>query len=60
MENADKVLNVLKKSGRELRTGEIVDQSGLEKKEVDNIIKILKTKGKIFSSKRCFWQANPE
>lgn len=60
MENADKVLNVLKKSGRELRTGEIVDQSGLEKKEVDNIIKILKTEGKIFSSKRCFWQANPE
>jgi len=51
------VYNIMKKTAKELRTGEIADLSGIDKKEVEKIIKLLDKEGKIFSPKRCFWKA---
>lgn len=56
MENADKVLDVMKKAGKALKAGEIAELSGLDKKDVDKAMKELKTEEKIVSPKRCFWE----
>jgi len=51
------VLETLKKSDTPLKGGEIAEKSGLEKKVVDKAIKQLKTEEKIFSPKRCYYDA---
>ncbi len=56
MEPKDKIYNVMKNAGKELRTGEIADLAGLDKKEVEKTIKTLDKEARIFSPKRCFWQ----
>jgi len=55
MENKVKVLETLKNAGKPLKAGEIVEQSGLDKKEVDKVIKILKTEELIYSPKNCYY-----
>ena len=56
MENTQKVLEAMQKSGKALKSGEIAEISGLDKKEVDKAMKILKDEDKIVSPKRCFWE----
>ena len=56
MANIEKVLETLIAAGKPLKAGEISDQSGLDKKEVDAAMKILKAEEKIVSPKRCFWE----
>jgi Mn-dependent DtxR family transcriptional regulator len=56
-ETKEKVLDTLKKSGDPLKSGEIAEISGVDKKEVDKAIKVLKTEGLIESPKRCFYSA---
>ena len=53
MEN--KIIDTLSKAGKPLRSGEIAELSGIDKKDVDKAIKKLKTDEKIFSPKRCFY-----
>jgi len=53
----EKVLQVLKISGKPMKSGEIAEIAGIDKKEVDKAIKKLKTEDKIFSPKNCFYQA---
>ena len=53
----EKVLETLKAEGKPMKAGEIAQASGLDKKEVDKAMKVLKTEGKIVSPKRCFWEA---
>ena len=55
MEPKEKVLNTLKKSDTPLKGGEIAEKSGLDKKDVDKAIKVLKSEGLIESPKRCFY-----
>ena len=55
MEIKDKVLETLKKSGQPLKGGEIAEQSGIDKQQVDKAIKLLKTEGLIESPKRCYY-----
>jgi Mn-dependent DtxR family transcriptional regulator len=55
--STEKVLQELKKSGKPMKSGEIAGVLGLDKKEVDKALKNLKTLGKIFSPKNCFYQA---
>ncbi len=55
MESTDKILNAFKQEGKPLRPGEIAEIAGLDKKEVDKLIKVLKKEEKIFSPKRCFY-----
>ena len=51
------VLEKMKKANKPLKTGEIVELSGLTKNDVSKAIKVLKTEGLIESPKRCFYLA---
>jgi len=55
METQEKIMDALKKAGKPMRPGEIADLAGLDKKEVEKEIKKLKTSGKIYSPKMCFY-----
>lgn len=48
------VLDLLE-SSEPMRTGEIAEQLGVEKKELDKAMKALKSEEKIFSPKRCYY-----
>lgn len=54
--SAEKVLEVLKTAGKALKTGEIAEAAGLDKKDVDKAMKTLKAEGKISSPKMCYWE----
>ena len=45
-----------KTAGKALSAGQIAEISGLDRKEVDKVMKTLKTEGKIVSPKVCYWQ----
>jgi uncharacterized protein YaaQ len=57
MENTQKVIDTMKSAGKALKAGEIAEISGLDRKEVDKAMKILKKEEKIVSPKVCFWEA---
>jgi DNA-binding IscR family transcriptional regulator len=52
---ADKVLEVMRKAGKPLKTAEIADLAKLDKDEVAKIIKSLKKDGAIVSPKNCYY-----
>lgn len=54
--SVEKVLETMKAAGKPLKAGEIAEAAGLDKKEVDKAMKVLKTEGKIESPKVCYWQ----
>jgi len=56
MEKRDLVLTTMKDAGKALSAGQIAELSGLDRKEVDKVMKTLKTDGKITSPKNCYWQ----
>ncbi len=56
MDNTQKVLDAMKKAGKALKSGEITELSGLDKKDVDKAMNVLKKDGKIVSPKVCYWQ----
>lgn len=58
MEIKDQVLKALQDSEEPLKSGEIVEKTGLDKKDVDKVIKKLKTDGDIISPKRCYYTVN--
>ncbi len=47
----------MKDAAKPLRSGEIAELTGMDKKEVDKAMKELQKEALIFSPKRCFWQA---
>ncbi len=53
----DIVLEILKKESEPLNAGRITELSGLDRKEVDKAMKVLKDEGAIVSPKRCYWEA---
>lgn len=55
MENKEKIIEALKKSETSLKSGEISEITGIDKKEVDKILKKLKDEEIIISPKRCFY-----
>lgn len=55
--SAEKVLQALRKSGKPMKSAEIAEVTGIDKKEVDKAIKTLKAEEKIISPKACFYQA---
>ena len=57
METKDKVLKVMQDEAKPLKAGEIANISGIDKNNVTKCIKELKNEDKIFSPKRCFYQA---
>jgi len=56
MEIKEKVFSVMHKAGKPLKTGEVAEMAGVDKKDAEKVIKLLSTEGKIFSPTRCFWQ----
>ena len=54
MELSEKIIELLKKS-EPMKLGEISEYLAEDKKEVDKILKKLKTEGEITSPKRCFY-----
>ena len=57
MENKELVLKVLGEN-EELKSSEIAEKSGLNKKIVDKIMDELKKENAIISPKRCYWTIN--
>jgi len=55
MENSELVLNAIKKNGKPMRAGEIALASGVEKKEVEKLIKKLVKEEKVHSPLRCLY-----
>lgn len=51
----EKILEILKDNT--LKAGEISEKLGIDKKDVDKIIKKLKESDKIFSPKKCYYSA---
>lgn len=56
MDSKNIVLDTLKKAGEPLSAGQIAEKSGVDRKEVDKAMKILKDEGLIVSPKRCYWE----
>jgi hypothetical protein len=46
----------MKKEGTPLNAGRITEISGLDRKEVDKALKVLKDEELIVSPKRCYWE----
>jgi DNA-binding IscR family transcriptional regulator len=55
-EKEEVVLAAMKKAGTPMKSGEIADTTGIDKKEVAKIIDGLKKEGKVASPKRCYWE----
>lgn len=51
----EKVIETLKSKGEPMKAGEIATAAGMEKTEVEKIIKKLVKEGKMESPKRCFY-----
>lgn len=58
MEIKEKVLNLLKTNEEPMKAGEIAENLGVDKKEIDKAIKALKEEESITSPKRCYYTAN--
>lgn len=56
MEAKDTVLQVMNKEGKPLSAGQIAEISGLDRKQVDKVMKTLKEEKLIVSPKRCYWE----
>lgn len=50
-----KILDLLAQGA--MKVSEVAEQAGIDKKEVDKVIKKLVAEGKVISPKRCFYQA---
>ena len=50
------VLDVITKSEKPVKAGEVVAATGLDKREVDKAMAKLKKEGKISSPKACYWE----
>ena len=55
MESAEIIINTLKKSGKPMKSGEIAEIAGMDKTEVDKVIKKLKKEDKIICPKNCYY-----
>ena len=53
METKEKVLATMKEIGEPVNAGKIAELSGLDRKEVDKAMKVLKEEGAIVSPVRC-------
>ena len=56
METKEKVLATMKEIGETVNAGKIAELSGLDRKEVDKAMKVLKEEGAIVSPVRCKWE----
>ncbi|AXV38654.1 MAG: MarR family transcriptional regulator [Methanobacterium sp. BRmetb2] len=55
MDNKEKVIKAFRESEKPLNATKVAKISGIDKKEVDKIMKDLKKDETIISPKRCYW-----
>jgi hypothetical protein len=56
MEASEIIIKTLKKAGKPMKSGEIAEIAGMDKAEVDKVIKKLKKEEKIHSPKNCYYE----
>lgn len=52
------VLEYFEKAKEPVNAGKIAEETGVERKEVDKIMKKMKDESVIVSPKRCYWSIN--
>jgi len=57
MNTEDQILETLKQSEKPMNAGQLVEKTGLDRKDVDKAMTKLKKEEKIVSPVRCFWTA---
>lgn len=55
MDIQEKIIKAFEETGKAMRSGEIAEKAGLDKKDVEKAIKKMKETETIFSPKRCFY-----
>lgn len=55
MEAKTAIIKVLESAGAPLKSAQIAEQSGIDKKEIDKAIKVLVKENKLHSPKFCFY-----
>jgi DNA-binding MarR family transcriptional regulator len=55
MEPKDAIIKALEQTGKPMKGGEIAEATGIDKKDVDKLIKKLVAEGKVDSPVRCFY-----
>ena len=55
MEAKEAIIKAMEQSGKPMKGGEIAEASGVDKKEVDKVLKKLVAEGKVNSPIRCFY-----
>lgn len=55
MESKEAIIKAMEKAGKPMKGSEIADASGVDKKEVDKLIKKMVADGKVDSPVRCFY-----
>jgi DNA-binding IscR family transcriptional regulator len=55
MESKEAIIKALENAGKPMKGAEIAEASGVDKKEVDKLIKKLVTEGLVDSPVRCFY-----
>ncbi|QUI21894.1 MarR family transcriptional regulator [Vallitalea pronyensis] len=56
MDNREIIIKAFEEAGQPLKAGEVAEATGVDKKEVGNIIKKLKDEAIISSPKRCYYE----
>jgi predicted transcriptional regulator len=60
MDAKEQVIDAMKQAGKPVSAGEVEKLTGLERKEVDKIFKVLKKDNTIVSPVRCKWEVASE
>ena len=55
MDIQEKIITAFQDAGDAMRPGELAEKIGIDKKEVEKIIKKMKDAGLLHSPKRCFY-----
>ncbi len=58
MDNYTVVLEYFKKLEAPVNAGKVAEETGVDRKEVDKIMKKMKEEAVIVSPKRCYWTIN--
>jgi endonuclease V-like protein UPF0215 family len=56
MEIIDKVIEAMSTANKPLKTSEVAELAGIDKKDAEKVIKKLSSEGRVYSPVRCFWQ----
>ncbi len=56
METTEAILEAMKKAGEPMSAGQIADATGIDRKEIDKAMKVMKKDESIVSPKRCYWE----